>query len=134
MAEHDLVDIAGADTGVIERLPRHPDDQRFDGLVVVFAKWRMGPTDDAGGHAMLQVRLYYLTWGVRTYLAMGPPAGLSHAATRAQMALHCTGKRHGRRHRRRYAHHRARRDLGSHRAQPRGETTGPARQCLGDRR
>jgi hypothetical protein len=50
MAEQDLVDLLGADAGMVERLIRDPDDQAFDGLVVELAEFAVSPADDAGGH------------------------------------------------------------------------------------
>jgi hypothetical protein len=57
MAEHDLVDVARLDAGVLQRLVGNADDQALHGLVIELPEGRMGPADDAGGHgAILAIR------------------------------------------------------------------------------
>src|SRR6202171_5597674 len=50
MPEHDLVDIAGGNTGVSERLVGDADHQALHGLGIELAERRMRPSDDAGCH------------------------------------------------------------------------------------
>jgi hypothetical protein len=50
MAEHDLVDVLDAETGVGDRLARDLPDQGFDVVLLVPAEGRMAPADDTGGH------------------------------------------------------------------------------------
>ena len=50
MAEHDLVDLVRPDAGMVERLVRDLDDQRFQRLAFELAEARMRPADDACGH------------------------------------------------------------------------------------
>jgi len=53
MAEQDLVDVGGADPGILERFICGAHDQTFNGLGVEFSKRGVGPPDDAGGHAKI---------------------------------------------------------------------------------
>jgi len=50
MSEHDLVDVAGGNAGICQRLGRDLDDEAFHGLGIEFAEWRVRPSDDAGSH------------------------------------------------------------------------------------
>src|SRR6185437_7626753 len=50
MAEHDLVDIAGRNAGIRQRLIGDADDEALDGLGVELAERRVRPSNDAGGH------------------------------------------------------------------------------------
>ena len=50
MAEHDLVDIAGRDAGIGQRLVGDLDHEAFDGLGVELSEGRMRPSNDAGSH------------------------------------------------------------------------------------
>ncbi len=50
-AEINLVDVGGRDAGILQRVARDADDERFDILALELAEFRMGPSDDAGGHA-----------------------------------------------------------------------------------
>ena len=50
MAEHDLVDVLGGETGIGQRFARDLDDEAFDGFVGELAERCVGPTHDAGGH------------------------------------------------------------------------------------
>src|SRR3546814_5821325 len=51
VADEDLVDLVGADAGVLERLQGDASDEGFDIVVLVLAERRVAPADDAGGHA-----------------------------------------------------------------------------------
>src|SRR6185437_7901730 len=50
MAEHDLVDIAGGNAGIRQRLVGDLDHEAFHGLGVEFSEGRMRPSNDAGSH------------------------------------------------------------------------------------
>src|SRR5207302_10538458 len=52
-AEKHLVDIGGADTGIVQRALRHLDDQRLEVAILVAAEFAMRPPDDAPGHVVL---------------------------------------------------------------------------------
>jgi hypothetical protein len=54
-AEQDLVDLPGADPGVVQRLGRHLADEGFRVLAFVLAEGRVAPADDAGGHVGLSI-------------------------------------------------------------------------------
>ena len=51
VAEIDLVDLLGAQSRIGNRLGRDLGDQGLDVFVLMLAKRRMAPADDAGGHA-----------------------------------------------------------------------------------
>ena len=50
MAEHDLVDILGADPRILERAGRRGHDQALDGFVAVPTERQMVPANDTGRH------------------------------------------------------------------------------------
>src|ERR1700682_4684954 len=50
MPEHDLVDIAGGNTGVRQRFVGDADDEALDRLGIELAERRVRPSDDAGCH------------------------------------------------------------------------------------
>ena len=53
MTEHDLVDVAGGDAGIGQRLLRDPHDQALDRLAFEAAERGMGPAHDASSHGGL---------------------------------------------------------------------------------
>src|SRR3979411_2428155 len=50
MSEHDLIEIAGRDASIGQRIGRDLDHKALDGLGVELAEWRMRPSHDAGCH------------------------------------------------------------------------------------
>src|SRR5262245_32901401 len=53
MTQHDLVDVAGADSRVRERLGGDAHDQALEGLAFEPPERGMGPANDASGHGGL---------------------------------------------------------------------------------
>jgi hypothetical protein len=57
MPEHDLIDIVRGDAGVKQRLIGDLDHKAFNGLGVKLPEWRMRPSDDAGSHGRLSLKI-----------------------------------------------------------------------------
>src|SRR5258706_14057138 len=59
MPEHDLVDIAGGDPSIGERLGRDPHDQTLDRLSLEATKGGVSPANNASGHdGLLSISTY----------------------------------------------------------------------------
>lgn len=52
MPQHDLVDIVGPETGILQRRARHARDEPLDGFGVLSAEGCMGPSDDTCCHGV----------------------------------------------------------------------------------
>ena len=50
MPEHDLIDVAGGDAGISQRLVGDLDDEALDGLGIELSERRVRPSNDAGCH------------------------------------------------------------------------------------
>jgi hypothetical protein len=59
VAQHDLIDVRGRDSGVREGPIGHLDNETFDGGPVQPAEWRVSPTDDAAGHCGLLLVAFF---------------------------------------------------------------------------
>ena len=56
VAEYNLIDLLGTDTGIGQRVAGHSHNEAFNSLIAKFSEGRMGPPDNTGGHRCLLCR------------------------------------------------------------------------------
>src|SRR5450631_2429325 len=83
MPEHDLVDIAGGNAGIRQRLVGNLHHEAFDGFGIELAEWRVRPTDDAGCHDRSPCRIRM----VSSLSAARLHAGFSNFMASSHMAV-----------------------------------------------